>query len=149
MSKARLLLWEQWVDDWFSTSVDESLEDIQGDAQQRYETIALWVPSGFSGLGIATISALLQIFGILSWRMQEVRNSQNQDLRADLAWSINSRKMESNPGHFSGFRRLRAASSSDTVTLRCWNLPQVGQLLVDEPGGLAAASPVCPVLHEL
>jgi len=50
-------------------------------------------PNGFSGLGKATTSALLQIFGILSWRMQEVRKSQNQDLRADMAWSINSRKM--------------------------------------------------------
>ena len=29
-------------------------------------------PNGFSSLGIATISALLQIFGILSWRMQEL-----------------------------------------------------------------------------
>ena len=37
----------------------------------------------------------------------------------------------------------------DTVTLRCWNLPQVGQILVDEPDGLAAACLVCPVLHEL
>jgi len=36
VSKARLLLWEQWVDDWFDTSVDKSLEDIKGDTQQRY-----------------------------------------------------------------------------------------------------------------
>ena len=35
MSEARLLQWEQWVDDWFDTSVDESLEDFEGDAQQR------------------------------------------------------------------------------------------------------------------
>ena len=40
---------------------------------------------GFSGVGIATISVLLQIFGILSWCMQEVRKSLNQDLRADTA----------------------------------------------------------------
>jgi len=44
--------------------------------------------------------------------MQEVRKSQNQDLRADQAWSMNSWKMESNPGDFPGFRRLRAAASS-------------------------------------
>ena len=25
VSKARLLLWEQWIDDWFDTGVDESL----------------------------------------------------------------------------------------------------------------------------
>ena len=51
--------------------------------------------SSFSGLGIAATNALLQIFGIFSW---ELRKSQNRDLRADLAWSINSGKMESNHG---------------------------------------------------
>jgi len=69
-------------------------------------------PNGFSGLGIATNSALLQIFGILSWRMPELRKSQNQDLTADPAWSINSGNMESNPGDFPGFKRLRAAANS-------------------------------------
>jgi len=39
--------------------------------------------SGFSRLGFGTISALLQNLGILSWRMQEVRKLQNQDLRID------------------------------------------------------------------
>ena len=79
--------------------------------------------------------------------MQEVRKVQNQDLRADPVWSISSGKMESNPGHSPGFRRRRAAAISgfrDTMTLRCWNLPLVGQLLVDEPGGLAIPGPVCP-----
>jgi len=61
---------------------------------------------------IATISAFLQNFGILSWGMQEVRKSQNQDLRADPVWSINTGKMESSSGDFPGFRRLRAAASS-------------------------------------
>jgi len=42
--KARLLSMEQWVDDWVDTSVDESLEDFKGETQQRYRTIALWVP---------------------------------------------------------------------------------------------------------
>ena len=70
-------------------------------------------PNGFSGLGIAATSALLHMFGILSLRMQELRKSQNQDMRANPRWSINSGKMESNPGDFPGFRRLRAASSSD------------------------------------
>jgi len=112
VSEARLLLWVQWVGDCFDTSVDESLEDFKGETQQRYRAIALRVPNGFSGLEIATASALLQIFGILSWRMQELRKSQNQDLRADPAWSINSGKMESNPGDFPGFKRLRAAANS-------------------------------------
>ena len=44
---------------------------------------------------------------------------------------------------------LRPKGFRDTVALRCRNLPQVGHLLVDEPGGLAAPGPVCPVLHEL
>jgi len=42
-------------------------------------------PKGFSGLGIATISALLRILRILGWRMQEVRKLHNQDLRGDPA----------------------------------------------------------------
>ena len=44
VSKARLLPKEQWVDDWVDTSVDESLDDFEADTQQRYGTIALWVP---------------------------------------------------------------------------------------------------------
>jgi len=44
VSKTHLLLWEQWVDDWFGTSVDESLKDFKGDTQQRSGTVALWVP---------------------------------------------------------------------------------------------------------
>ena len=35
------------------------------------------------------------------------------------------------------------------MTLKCWNLPLVGQLLVEQPGGPAVASLVCPVLHQL
>jgi len=30
--------------DCFDTGVDESLKDFKGDTQQRYRTIALWVP---------------------------------------------------------------------------------------------------------
>ena len=41
--EAHLLLWEQWVGDFFDTSIDESLEDFKGDTQQRYRTIALRV----------------------------------------------------------------------------------------------------------
>jgi len=44
---------------------------------------------------------------------------------------------------------LRPKGFIDTVTFRCRNLPQVGQLLVEEPDGIEAPSPVCPVLHEL
>ena len=44
VSKSRLLRREQWVNDWFDTSVDQSLEDFKGDIQQGYGTIAFWVP---------------------------------------------------------------------------------------------------------
>jgi len=47
VSEGRLLLWEQWIDDCFDTSVDESLENFKEDAQQRYRTIAPWVPQWF------------------------------------------------------------------------------------------------------
>jgi len=30
VSKARLLLWQQWIDNWFDTSVDESFVDFKG-----------------------------------------------------------------------------------------------------------------------
>jgi len=35
---------EQWANDRVDTIVDESLEDFEGDTQQRYGTIALWDP---------------------------------------------------------------------------------------------------------
>jgi len=43
VSKARLLLWEQWVDDWFDTGVEESPEDFKGDTQKRFRAAAGWV----------------------------------------------------------------------------------------------------------
>ena len=99
-----------------------SLSRILKGTQQGYGTVTLGPPMAF------TISALLQIFG--SWRVHELRKSQNQGLRANPAGSMNSRKMEYNPGDFSGFRHLMAATSSfglkgsgDTVTLRCWDFP--------------------------
>ena len=44
--------------------------------------------------------------------MQEVRKSQNQDLRVDPAWNINSGQIESSPGDFPGLSCLRAETSS-------------------------------------
>jgi len=72
-------------------------------------------PSDFLAYRDSNYCALLQMFGILSWRMQEVRKSQNQNLRAEPTWSINSGKMESNLGDFPDFRRLRAAGSSSSL----------------------------------
>jgi len=44
--------------------------------------------------------------------MREVRKLHNQDLRADLVWSVNSEKIESRPGDFPGCCCLRVAASS-------------------------------------
>jgi len=54
-----------------------------------------------------------------------VKTSQNQDLRADPAWCINSAKMESNPEDFLGFRCLRAAASSSRLNALeiMWPIP--------------------------
>ena len=77
--KAPLFPREQWVHDWVDTSVEEYLEDFIGGTQHEFGTITFASLDGFSGIGIATISALVQIFGMLSWRMQERRKSQNQE----------------------------------------------------------------------
>jgi len=59
---------------------------------------------------------------------------------------MNSGKMESSPGDFPGFRRLRAAASSSGLRVQRYCDPQVlessigGKLLVDEPGGLKSSS---------
>jgi len=39
-----MLLGEQRVDDWFDANGDESIEDFEGDTQQRYREVVLWVP---------------------------------------------------------------------------------------------------------
>jgi len=51
--------------------------------------------------------------------MQELRKSQNQDLRADQTWGMNSRKMDSNPGDISGFRSPYAVRTLPTARLMC------------------------------
>jgi len=45
----------------------------------------------------------------------EVRKSQNLGLKAASAWSMNLGKIESKPGDFSGFKRLRTAASSPVL----------------------------------
>jgi len=88
--------------------------------------------------------------------MQEVRKSQNQDLRDRPGVEyklredgIQSRRHSWLQASEGSCKLFRPKGFGNTVNLRCWNLPLVGQLLVDEPGGLAAARLVCPVLHEL
>ena len=57
-----------------------------------------------------------QLFGSPKcWCMHKVKKSQNQDLRANPGWRINSRKIESSPCHFLDFRCLRAAASSSRL----------------------------------
>jgi len=62
---------------------------------------------------------------------------------------IQSRKFSWFQASEGSSKLLPSEEFRDTVTLGCRNLPQVVMLLVDEPGGLAAPSLVCPVLHEL
>ena len=38
-----MFLWKQGVDYWFDAIVDQSFEDLVEDAEQRDETVALWV----------------------------------------------------------------------------------------------------------
>ena len=43
VSKSSLFLWEQGVDYWFNTIVDQSFKDHVRNAEQRDGTVALWV----------------------------------------------------------------------------------------------------------
>ena len=43
VSKSDLFLWEQGIDYRFDAIVDQSFEDLEGDAEQRDGTVALWV----------------------------------------------------------------------------------------------------------
>ena len=84
VSKFILFLWKQGVDYWFDTIVDQSFEDLVRDAEQRDGTVALWVlykSTSFKGLGITTTNALLQTFGILSWRKQEEKKRRSQNFK--------------------------------------------------------------------
>ena len=92
--------------------VDNPLQDLVRDTEQRYRSIILLVPTGFAGFGITITSALLQILGILSRHKQEERKSLNQDFKAAPAWSINSEQMESGPGVLPGFKCWMAAVNS-------------------------------------
>ena len=97
MSKSSLLLWEQGVDYWFDPIVDKSFKDLIGDAEQRDGTVALWVPTAFESLGIATTSAHLQTFGILSWCQLEERKPRSQDFKSGPAWITSSGLIELGP----------------------------------------------------
>jgi len=61
-----------------------------------------------------------------------------------LAVGIQSRRFSWLQRSEGSSKLLRPKGFRDTMTLRCWNPPYVGQLLLDKPGGLATASPVCP-----
>ena len=58
---------------------------------------------GFEGLGIATPSAFLLTFGILSWRKQEERKPRSQNFKPRPAWIKTSEQIESGPGALLGF----------------------------------------------
>ena len=68
--------------------------------------------TGFDGLGIATTSALLQTFEILSWRKQEEKKPRNQNFKAGPAWIKSSKQIELGAGALRGFKWWRAAANS-------------------------------------
>ena len=63
-----MLFGKQGVDYWLDSIVNQSFEDLVRNTEQRDGTVALGSSTDFEGLGITTTSALLQTFGILSWR---------------------------------------------------------------------------------
>jgi len=76
----------------------------------------------------------------------ETRPGVEHDLRKN---GIQSRRLSWLQASEGSSQLLRPKGFGDTVSLRCWNLPSVGQLLADQPGGLLVLGPMCPVLHEL
>jgi len=75
-----------------STRAQMSFSKILKETRSR--DIRRWIFGPQNGIfALETTRALLQILGILSWRMQEKKKSHNQDLRTDPAWSINSGKI--------------------------------------------------------
>ena len=104
VSKSSLFLWKQEVDYWFDMIVDQSFEDLVRETEQKNGTVAFGSSIGFKRLGIATTSALLQTFGILSWRKQEEGKPRSQDFKPGPAWITSSGQIEPGPGALPGFK---------------------------------------------
>jgi len=130
VSESRLLLWELWVGDCFDTSVDESLEDFKGDTEQRYRTIALWVPRWLLWLkdrNYYCSSPDLWNFELAHAGIEEVAEP-IFDSRPGVAYKLREDGIQSR--RFSWLQASKGSSKlfrperfGDTVTLRCWNLP--------------------------
>jgi len=127
VSEARLLL---WVGDCFDTSVDESLEDFKGDTQQKYRTIALWVPQWLLWLrdrNYSCSSPDLWNFELAHAGIEEVaeprfesRPGMEYKLLEDGVQSRRFSWLQASEGSIKLFWPERFG---DTVILRCWNLP--------------------------
>ena len=74
--------------------------------------VTLCILYRYEGLGIATTSALLETFGILSWQKQEERKPRNQNFKPGPAWIKSSGQIEPGPGALPGFKRWRTAQNS-------------------------------------
>ena len=59
---------------------------------------------GFECLEIATNSAVLKTFGILSWRKQEERKPRSQNFKPRSAWITSSGQIESGSRALPGFK---------------------------------------------
>ena len=66
--------------------------------------------TGFEGLSIATTSALLQTFGILSWGKQKEWKSRSQNFKLGPVRIKSSGQIESGPGALPSFKWWKAES---------------------------------------
>ena len=64
------------------------------------------------GVGIATTSALLQTFGILSWPKKGERKPRSQNFKPGPVWIKSSGQVESGSGALPGFKWRRTTANS-------------------------------------
>ena len=90
---------------------------LKGTCSRDMRQWLFWSPSGFSGLGIATVSALLQVFGIYIGHAgsEEFAKPKVESRPCGVCGVWTPGKLGSNPSDFSGFRRLRAAARSSDL----------------------------------
>ena len=136
-----------------STITWMSLEDFKEDTQQRYRTIALWVPQWLLWLrdrNYKCSSPDLWNFELARAGIEEVAEPRLESRPSvEYKLGVQSRRFSWLQASEGSSKLFRPEGFGHTVTLRCWNLPKVGLLLVDEPGGLSVAIIVCPILHQL
>ena len=103
VSKSSLFLWKQGVD--FCHDCRVAIRgSCKGRRAERWDGSSLGLLQVLRAHGIATTSALLQTFGILSWRKQEERKPCSQNFKPGLAWTKGSGQIELGPGALPGVK---------------------------------------------